>query len=347
MKKFLIYTDVHFCQYSSIVRKRGQKYSVRLHNLINSISWAEHLADSENCDAVLTLGDFFDRTDLGAEEITALQDVYFSNKPHIFLTGNHEANVSSLDFSSAQIFKSFEADVISDVRVEEINDKVDFYYIPYLTNDVRKPLTEYLRDNGKKKVVLSHNDLAGIQYGKFKSTSGFDINEILDNCTLFINGHLHNGNVINDRIVVVGNLTGQNFNEDASIYDHCAYIMIVNDDGSIDLDKRINPYAFNFYKIHIDNRDDINQLDYLKPNAILSITCNGNLVSEVGERLKNIDSVVEYRIFATYDKPEDFDCDGEDFKVEDHMQLFINYVRTKIEPSPILDEEISYLLGGN
>lgn len=38
MKKFLIASDLHWSQYSSIVRKRGKKYSVRLHNLINSMN---------------------------------------------------------------------------------------------------------------------------------------------------------------------------------------------------------------------------------------------------------------------------------------------------------------------
>ena len=38
VKKFLIYADPHWSQYSSIVRKRGNKYSMRLHNLINSLN---------------------------------------------------------------------------------------------------------------------------------------------------------------------------------------------------------------------------------------------------------------------------------------------------------------------
>ena len=36
--RILIYTDVHFSQYSSIIRSRGKKYSTRLENLINSIN---------------------------------------------------------------------------------------------------------------------------------------------------------------------------------------------------------------------------------------------------------------------------------------------------------------------
>ena len=346
MRKYLIYTDVHFCQYSSIVRKRGQKYSVRLHNLIDSISWAEHLADSEECDSVFMLGDFFDRSDLNAEEITALQDVYFSKIPHYFLTGNHDANIASLEFSTAQIFNSIDARVITDVVKEEINDKVDLYFVPYLTNDIRKPLTEYLSNNDKKKVILSHNDIAGIQYGKFKSTGGFDLEEILDNCNLFINGHLHNGYVINDKIVLVGNLTGLNFNEDANRYDHYAYIMTIEDDGTIKLEPKINPVALNFYKLHISSERDLGKLDSLKSNSVLSTSCSGDLIRRVEEKLKSL-SVVDYKIFASYNYASSEDSEDFDFKVEDHLQQFINYIRTKIEPSKILDEEISILLGSN
>ena len=70
MYKALIYSDCHFSQYSSIIRSRGEKYSTRLHNLINSISWAEKLADSENCDEVFCLGETFD---LNKEKLTSLE----------------------------------------------------------------------------------------------------------------------------------------------------------------------------------------------------------------------------------------------------------------------------------
>lgn len=345
MKKYLIYTDVHFCQYSSILRRHGPKYSVRLHNLINSISWAEHLADEENCDAVYTLGDFFDRTDLNSMEITALQDVYFSNKPHVFITGNHEASIATLEFSSAQMFKGLDAEVISQVKRVEVNDKVDIYFIPYFTNDIIKPLSSYIVDKNKKNIILSHNDIAGIQYGKFKSSSGFELGDILNNCTLFINGHLHNGYVINDKIILVGNLTGLNFNEDANKYEHYAYLLTIEDDGKIILEPRVNPEAFNFYKIKIENEHDLSNLNNLKNNSVLSISCAGNLIHKVEQRLKGLNNVVEYKIFATYNNYSGTD-DSVDFIVEDHVQQFINYIQTKIEPSQVLDEEIS-ILGNN
>ena len=98
--KYLVCGDVHWCQYSSILRARGRKYSVRLENLINSVNWVEDLAAKKGCIGVIYLGDFFDRPDLNAEELTALQEVKWANIKHIFIVGNHESNVLNLSFSS-------------------------------------------------------------------------------------------------------------------------------------------------------------------------------------------------------------------------------------------------------
>jgi len=339
MKKYLIYSDCHFSQYSSILRSMGEKYSTRLHNLINSISWAERLADQYECDGVINLGDFFDRPDLTPMEITALQDVYFSNRPHVVITGNHDANISNLEFSSVQIFKSTKARIITEPVSEDITDKVSFHYIPYLTEDKKKPLRDFLCGD-KKKIVLSHNEIAGLQYGKFISQTGFGVNEILENCTLFINGHLHNGCIINNRIVLVGNLTGQNFNEDASRYEHYAYVLTVNDDGSIDLDPHVNPYAFNFYKLYINKPEDLKVFSSLKNNSVLSISCNNKLLPKIDSLIRSTDKIIEYRLVTIYSNSNNSQDEIVDFKVEDHLQQFIDYVQTKIPPSEILSEEL-------
>jgi DNA repair exonuclease SbcCD nuclease subunit len=317
----------------------GEKYSTRLHNLINSISWAERLADQYECDGVINLGDFFDRPDLTPMEITALQDVYFSNRPHVVITGNHDANISNLEFSSVQIFKSTKARIITEPVSEDITDKVSFHYIPYLTEDKKKPLRDFLSGD-KKKIVLSHNEIAGLQYGKFISQTGFGVNEILENCTLFINGHLHNGCIINNRIVLVGNLTGQNFNEDASRYEHYAYVLTVNDDGSIDLDPHVNPYAFNFYKLYINKPEDLKVFSSLKNNSVLSISCNNKLLPKIDSLIRSTDKIIEYRLVTIYSNSNNSQDEIVDFKVEDHLQQFIDYVQTKIPPSEILSEEL-------
>jgi len=75
MYKVAICGDVHWSIYSSIVRKRGRKYSQRLENLIKSVNWFEKLAKDQGCNSEIFLGDTFDRPDLSAEEMTALQDI--------------------------------------------------------------------------------------------------------------------------------------------------------------------------------------------------------------------------------------------------------------------------------
>ena len=73
--KYLVCGDVHWCQYSSILRARGRKYSVRLENLIKSVNWVEDLAAKKGCIGVIYLGDFFDRPDLNSQEISALSEI--------------------------------------------------------------------------------------------------------------------------------------------------------------------------------------------------------------------------------------------------------------------------------
>ena len=70
--KLLVIGDVHWSTYSSIVRGRGPHFSTRLENLIASMQFVEHIADKYKVDEEIFLGDFFDKPDLNAEEISAL-----------------------------------------------------------------------------------------------------------------------------------------------------------------------------------------------------------------------------------------------------------------------------------
>ena len=194
------------------MRKRGKKYSVRLHNLIDSLSWAENLAKENNCDEILCLGDFFDKSELNGEEITALQDVKFANIKHTFLVGNHEINIASLDFSTTELFRLINASVINKPYSRQINDKVTIDFIPYIVGELgdteKYDLKNYVAQDDKKHIVITHNDVCGIGYGRQLCSCGFNISNILDNCSLFIDGHIHTSGIVRDRILFVGNLTG-------------------------------------------------------------------------------------------------------------------------------------------
>ena len=94
--KLLLYSDPHWCEYSSIIRSRGEKYSTRLENEINTINWVQRLAEDKNCNRIICLGDFFDKESLNSEEISALSEIRWSSIPNYFIVGNHEAGINNL-----------------------------------------------------------------------------------------------------------------------------------------------------------------------------------------------------------------------------------------------------------
>ena len=341
MYKALVYSDVHWSSYSSILRAREGKYSVRLNGLIKSMNYIEEYAVNNNCDELICCGDFYDRPSISCEEMTALQDIKFSGLHHIFLVGNHESDVSSLDFSSTKFFESINSTVIDKYKTIKINDLVNFTFIPYISGDVPE-LSNFIEDRDKKNVVFAHQEIAGISYGKVVSQSGFKIDDIKNNCNLFLDGHLHNNSIIDRSIVILGNLTGQNFNEDSTRYKHLFYILTVEDDGSIILEPHENPYAFNFYKIKIENKSDIDQLFRLKSNAVLSVVCNSNFTEEVNNILKTLGNVVTYRLSVIYLDNMSYDSDNSELLNNDnYIKRFIDFAQLKLQHSPALIDELS------
>ena len=148
--------DVHWSKYSSIVRSRGNKYSTRLENCIKSINWAEEV--TKHCDLIVYLGDFFDKSDLSAEELSALNDLIWNDVPHKFLVGNHEMGLNDLSFSSSHTFNLHDNfEVIDEPTYLEQNN---ICFIPYILESDRKPFSKYIEN--KDSIVFSHNDIKGI-----------------------------------------------------------------------------------------------------------------------------------------------------------------------------------------
>lgn len=273
--RILLFSDVHWSTYSSIIRSRGEKYSLRLENLISSMNWVEECAKQYECKKVICLGDFFDKAELDAESITALNDIQWSSIPHTFLVGNHEVNSADLKYSTAHLFNLKYSKVINTPCIEELAD-CQILYLPYYLEKDRPNLTELFkdRDPSAKKLLLSHNDIKGINYGRFISKEGFSVEEIESVCDVCINGHLHNGCQVTDKIRSIGNLTGQNFSEDAFEYSHNIIVVDTNEWKFYVIE---NPFALNFYKLDFTSTcgiDYINDLCFkLKRNAVLTIKC--------------------------------------------------------------------------
>lgn len=299
--KVLLYTDVHWCASSSIVRGRGDRYSERLENCIRSVNFAEKEATDLGCDAIACLGDFFDRNSMTDEEISAMNDIRWAPMAHMFLVGNHDSGEGDLRFSTTQCLSRNGFTVISKPEHMTVGG-TDFLFLPFIGEDRRASIGKMaesmsLRKNGHRLAVLSHNDIKGIRYGKYLSDRGYELKDISDSCDLFINGHLHNGSYLDEagKILNLGNLTGLNFSEDASVYQH---LISVLDTDALSLTFIENPFAYNFYKIDIEKADDLKSLNGLKNNAVLSVSCMEDLVPELRKRIDTEASVAECRIIS-------------------------------------------------
>ena len=300
--------DVHWSKSSSIIPAKGDRYSLRLTKLIDSVNYAEHA--TRDCDFVVYLGDFFDRSDIEAEEMTALKEVCWNFKQHYLLVGNHEVFNRSLEDTglfnnTARVFDLMNFAVFPEVWNLK-KDGVRFIFLPYQTEKNALDLNTIPKYEGKT-VIFSHNDLQ-IRYGAYLSTSGYSVEDIEKNCDLFINGHIHNFSTVGKKIVNLGNLTGQNFGEDALIYPHRIAFL---DTDTMELTYEENPYAFNFYKVEESKKI---------------------LASRV---------IVQRTISPTTITTE------KDLHVEDHREQFVTYVSTVRALNDDEKAELALLVGRN
>lgn len=343
--KVLFIPDVHWCQYSSILRSRGEKYSTRLENLIVSVNWAELFAWEHGCNAIIYGGDFFDSSQLNSEEISALQCVQWAPISHVFIKGNHEVNVSTLEYSTSDIFKLCpNAMVCGEPEHYFIEgENVEFCFLPYILEKDRKPLAEYFPPKTINRIIFSHNDIKNIQYGPFLSTEGFAVEDIEANCDLFINGHIHHCYRVGSKIINAGNLTGQNFTEDASKFDHCIQLI---DTNTLHVDFYCNPHALNFYKLdytHINDEETfLYGLEKLKNYSVLTIKVNSHFAALARQTLSQINKtrIVEYRLIIEPDITIHEDSPSIVSNSVDHLKQFETYVLTNIGDTNVIREEL-------
>lgn len=343
--KILIYSDNHWCQYSSIVRKRGKKYSVRLENQIASMNWVEDLGRANSVQLSVCCGDFFDTPTLNAEELSALKEVNWDKSiPHYFLCGNHEMGSNDLQFNSVNALLSVpNAKVIDTVQSLNTSGYPKLLFLPYILEENRKPLKYYMSEflkystDTRDVIVFSHNDIKGIQMGRIESREGFEIDDIESNCSLFLNGHLHNGGKISNKLINLGNLTGQNFSEDAFKYMHCAYIL---DTDTMKVDLYKNPVALNFYKIDLVENTDWRRLDIIE-NAVVTVKCTENNLPVLKKQFTegNISNyLVDYRFIVQPEIVKDGNVEVTELKSIDHLDMFKDYILSTLGTSSTIEE---------
>ena len=338
--KIAICGDIHISKTSSILKSRGNKYSTRIENCIKSINWFEQIAKEHNCEMEIFLGDTFDTPVLNDEILTAIKDIEWNNDiSHCFIVGNHESSVNGLQYNSAKALEGGLRYIVSEPSYSINVDTTQLHFLPYIIESDRLPLEDYLDKNPecKKHIIFSHNDVKGIQMGPIVSKTGFSIDEIENNCDLFINGHLHNGTKFSKKGINLGVLTGHDFGENANIYKH--EIMILDTD-TLKYELIENPYAFNFYNIEINNTSDITKLSGLKNNAIVSIKCNIELLDAVKETLQELHNIIQYRITTFRVNKEVNEVEKvEDFSV-DYLEKFKEFCLLSIGNNEIVNQEL-------
>jgi DNA repair exonuclease SbcCD nuclease subunit len=341
--KILCFTDPHFCERSSIVSKYGNKYSLRLENQIESLNWVERTAEEKGCQLVVCLGDFFDKPHLTDQELTALKEIKWSNIQHYFLVGNHESEEVNLQYSSTNALQAVNRLVIDSPCIQNFSD-FELAFLPYIVESDKKPLNHYFGELGDRpRILFSHNDLLGIQMGPVVSKTGFSIEELEANCTFCLNGHLHNGQAVSKNILNLGNLTGKDFGEDAFKYAHKAAII---DTETFDIEFIENPHAFNFYKIDILKETDLQLLNQIKQNAIISIRCDEKYISKVRDSIVINNNILETRLVLLKQFSEAEEATTIDISdlVVDQCVKFAECCREKLENSPILEMELAEIL---
>jgi DNA repair exonuclease SbcCD nuclease subunit len=328
------------CPQASIINKWGTKYPKRLENCIETVNWLERKAEELGCDYIISLGDFFDKPDLTSETITACQDIQWSWLQHYHIVGNHDASSSSLLFNSVNCLSNDNHRIIAEPEMLVAQD-CDICFLPYVTEYDRKPLAEYFParsvNMNPHRIILSHNDISGIQLGPVMTKTGFSIEEIEANCDIWINGHLHNGQALTPKVINLGNTTGKDFGENAFIYSHNIAVL---DTSTMSLEYIENPYAYNFYKVDINTEADLAILESLKPNAAVSVKCPQSLVETVKKKIEETSNIIESRVILVRQYEEVSETTELNLTV-DHLARFIECCKSTIENSTILEEELS------
>jgi len=340
--RILVYTDNHFCEKFSIVNKFGTNYTVRLENQIASLNWAESKAAELGCQYVICAGDFFDKPQLTDQELTALREIKWAPLcVHYFLVGNHESEESDLHFNSVKALEGNNRFIISEPKLFE-EPGFELAFLPYIIESQRKPAADYFPEMtaDKPRILISHNDLAGIQLGPVVSKVGFNPKDLETICTLCINGHLHNGQKITDKVINLGNLTGKDFGEDATKYPHnIAFI----DTDTMTIDFIENPFAFNFYKLEIAAKKDLELLRGLKNNAVISVQCAASLLAEAKELIAKQANIIDSRVIVKHDVSDITTANTMDLSVDQYVK-FAECCREKLDNTEILEQELAEIL---
>lgn len=259
----------------------------RIDNLIESFAWMNLLAKSKKVDKKICLGDMTDRPNLTAEEITAMSRL--DAQDHVIIAGNHCRADKDGKISSISMFEN----VVTEPGF--LTDEI--YILPY--NSTKVDLSAI---SPRPKIILSHNDILGYDFGGKISTTGYNLSEILDNCDLFINGHLHNGAwIVENRIMNLGIMSGLNFSSCGGQWEPSVAIL---DTDTLKVELIENPYAYRYKKGEWSTIPKLKKYldDLSEGKYVIQAKVPYKIADKVRKLLDQNDKVVTSRILAIHDK---------------------------------------------
>ena len=256
MSKIGFFTDPHFSLTSSILNMRsGYEYSARLDLLIKSFEFMYKEFRNREVEAIICGGDLMDSDIIKSEEGSALSKAlsYNTDIPEYFLLGNHEKKDDAGRFNSIALLSNFSHRRIIDKPTRLDIGGIKISFLPY-----NKEIDNCYEEIEKipADLLVSHMNFNGMNIGKsFVFDDGIDMDRILNNFKLVINGHIHNADKYADgRIYNIGSLFGTGFGDDY----HFNYPgMVILDTETLELEHIDNPYAVTF---HVIKSDSISEL---------------------------------------------------------------------------------------
>lgn len=339
--KILLFSDVHWSTYTSVVRQRDAIYSRRLNLLVESMNWLNKLAIERGCEFMICAGDMMNSSTCGDEELTALREVKWNDLKCYFLVGNHESSVRNLKFKTVDALESYNRIIVNseDVVLYDHENKVVINFLPYNEDYELSNRDDKYKDY--KRVIISHNCIKGVQYGAFLSKVGYDIEDIESKCDLFLNGHIHNRGVITSKIINLGSVSAHNFTNDSSVYDYGVWIL---DTSTLKLEFIENPYSLNFYKFKVENDKELQELREveLKNNSVLSISAHDTYRESVKTTLEEKKNILMYKIILSRDNVStNVSFQSSDIKKKDHVEQFRQFALEVLGNDTIVEEELS------
>lgn len=289
--KIGLYTDPHLSQTSSIIVGKSGDFSGRLTNLIESFEWMNEFFKGHDCQEIFCLGDMTDKPNLTAEEITALSLCHVED--HHLIVGNHCRSDKDGRINSLSMLKHiyYEPQILD-------YDGFKILILPFNSTPYN------LDDYGHVDLILSHNDLKGYDFGRgHVSEVGYEMEDILNHCDLFINGHLHNGAwLVQDRVINLGQVSGMNFSSCNGQWEPSVGVF---DTETRKLELFENPKGYRFKKLEFKTLASLKSyLDNLPciGRYVLQVKILGDFAGNARKLLDQCDKVAASRILTVSTK---------------------------------------------